>query len=136
MTEKYFCQAVAVLAAGCLLALTVQIIQEGQLDNRTVTALERPEYGAGSTSWEMEYTWENGEGLRQQEKMMVQVEEQKYSPEEKERLLDEAVKMVEQEYLGENSSAGKVEYPLNLMEQAGDIPAEVSWSSSHPQYVD
>ena len=100
MTEKYFCQAVAVLAAGCLLALTVQIIQEGQLDNRTVTALERPEYGAGSTSWEMEYTWENGEGLRQQEKMMVQVEEQKYSPEEKERLLDEAVKMVEQEYLG------------------------------------
>ena len=53
--------AAAVLAAGCLLALTVQIIQEGQLDNRTVTALERPEYGAGSTSWEMEYTWENGE---------------------------------------------------------------------------
>ena len=136
MTEKYFCQAAAVLAAGCLLALAVQIIQEGQLDNRTVTALERPEYGAGSTSWEMEYTWENGEGLRQQEKMMVQVEEQKYSPEEKERLLDEAVKMVEQEYLGENSSAGKVEYPLNLMEQAGNIPAEVSWSSSHPQYVD
>lgn len=133
LTEKYFCQSAVVLTVGCFLVLAVQLMP---VDNQTITVLERPEYGAGSISREMEYSWEDDAGQKQQEKIMVQVAEQKYSPEEKERLLDEAVKIVEQEYLGENTSAQRVEHPLNLMEQAGDIPAEVSWTSSHPQYVD
>lgn len=133
LSEKYFCQSAAVLTVGCFLVLAIQIVQE---DDQTVTVLERPEYGTGSMNREMEYSWEDDTGQEQQEKIMVQVEEQKYSPEEKEQFLDKAVKIVEQEYLGENTSAQRVEHPLNLMEQVGDIPAEVSWTSSHPQYVD
>lgn len=136
LTEKYFCQSVTVLAAGCFLVLMVEIIQEGDPDDKTITALERPEYGSGSMSQEMEYSWETETGGQKQEKILVQIGEQKYSLQEKEKLLDDAVEVVKQEYLGENASAGKVEHPLNLMEQAGDIPVEISWTSSHPQYVD
>ena len=136
LTEKYFCQAAAALAAGCLLALAVQIMQEGGQEEAGVTALVRPEYGEGSTVRKLEYYWEDDNGEEQQEKISVQVDEQKYAPEQKEKLLEQAMQVVAQEYLGENISAEKVEHPLNLMEQAGEIPVNVSWTSSHPQYVD
>lgn len=136
MTERNYMQAAVVLTIGCLLTLAYGMLAKDSGDGKNVISLERPEYGQGGVLEELEYKWTDQDGEYKEGSVTVQVGERKYTLAEKENLLDAAQKELEEIILGENTSADKIQHPLVLPEQIGEIPVNITWSSSHPQYVD
>ena len=135
MTEKNYTQAAGTLALGCLLTLAVSFLVKDS-GGQPVASLERPEYGQGGNLEELKYQWTDQDGEQKEDVITIQVEERRYTLAEKEQLLDEAQEELGKIILGENTSADRIQHPLVLPEQIGEIPVSIAWSSSHPQYVD
>lgn len=123
--------ALAILAAGSVLALSVSVLQEigGQT---AVTSLEREE-DHNNVYWEtLQVQRENGKVVD----ITVEVPGRQYTKEETEKWLDRAEEELEQIIPGENESLDRVERPLNLVKEFDDIPVSISWGSSDPAVLD
>ena len=123
--------ALAILAAGSVLALSVSVLQEigGQT---AVTSLEREE-DHNNVYWEtLQVQRENREVVD----ITVEVPGRQYTKEETEKWLDRAEEELEQIIPGENESLDRVERPLNLVKEFDDIPVSISWGSSDPAVLD
>lgn len=92
--------------------------------NREVSSLARRQEGGGSYQVELDAQSEDGE----KEPFSVAVKEKKYGQDQVRELFEKAKEELEQEYLGENSTPDRIEYPLSLPDSAQDGLVEVSWS--------
>lgn len=70
------------------------------------------------------------------EKITVEIGTEPYTAREKQQLLDDAVKYLSKEILGENQSLEKVEYPLNLITQIPGTAIAVDWDTDQPMILD
>ncbi|MCH1981112.1 type II secretion system F family protein [Ruminococcus sp. OA3] len=123
--------ALAILAAGSILAVSVSVLQEIWGQN-TVTSLER-EGDNGNVYWEtLQVQRENGKVVD----ITVEVPGRQYTEEETEEWLDRAEKKLDQIIQGENESLDRVERPLNLVREFDDLPVSISWISSNPAVLD
>lgn len=136
MEEKHIAQAMGAIAAGCILTAGCSILGKYSEKGKDITALGRPEVGQGNEITEMCYEWVDETGEKQEDTIQFQVEERRYTEEEKQQILEQAEILLEESIWGENESPERVVHPLCLPERIGDIPVGITWSSSHPQYLD
>jgi tight adherence protein C len=111
-----------VLAATLALMICVGIslfLQKGNL-----TSLQRHEAGGGSYSQELSVEEKGGE----KQNVTVAVEEQKLNPEEIYQLFEESGEELETLFLGENTSADRIEHDLSLPSSVSNGLVSVEWS--------
>lgn len=70
------------------------------------------------------------------EKIQVEVRTEPYTDAEKQEMLDEALKNLDKEILGENKSLERVEYPLNLPTEIPDTEILIQWNTDQPLLLD
>lgn len=70
------------------------------------------------------------------EKIQVEVRTEPYTDAEKQEMLDEALKNLDKEILGENKSLERVEYPLNLPTEIPDTGILIQWNTDQPLLLD
>lgn len=121
-------------AAGSILMIVLGCIDF--FDGEGITKLPRPEYGSGYSQEELEVEWEDADGKKGKDHLLVDIEERKLTGEEKEQIFHEVKEKLGRVLLGENRSADRIEYPLVLTEKLEGYPAVISWSSSDPASVD
>lgn len=95
--------------------------------------ISRPAQGEGERSQELNV--QIG-GEEQTEQVEVVVAERRYTKEEKRQFLEQALKELETEILGENSSADEVRGRVVLPDTLVDGRVRVSWSQDPPDLLD
>lgn len=94
--------------------------------------LERGEQGAGEQDYTLHYNTEDGKSGT----LTLSIPETVYSSAEVKKELDEALLQLDQLILGNNTSLGHVDQPLNLLSEIPGTPIIVSWNSSRMDLLD
>ena len=121
---KKFAACMAVLFAGGVLALLCVLFQRPEGRKVQDQMLVRPEYGQGDRT-ETLTVEADGEALGPLE---ITVQDRKYTEEEKEKLLDEALKELEEILPGENPSLDEVRTRLVFSDTLAGGAVQASWS--------
>lgn len=114
----------AVLTGGLLLSVTGLVVFLAGSGEARMQVLERPGYGEGDRKEELTVQVEGEEAAQQME---ITVQERKYTDEEKQQLLDEALEELEELLPGENASLDEVRSDLNFPVNMADGAVKVSW---------
>lgn len=121
------CSSVLAVAAG------IYILFMGREE---VIRIQRPVYGEGSSQESLEMEWTDENGSRETKEMIVEIKEKALTEEEEVKVIQEVQTQLEKVMLGENTSADKVNQPLNFPEKLEGYPVTISWISSDPSCVD
>lgn len=89
-----------------------------------VEEISRNAYGKGKKAEELEVT--AGKNIKKK-KVTVEVQEQKYTEEERKKNFEKAVKQLDVLILGENREKDHVDHDLNLVKKLPDLPIAVEW---------
>ena len=119
--------SLTVLTAGIMLTLVsfAAYISGGQ--NTGTELLARPGYREGDRK-EALTVQVDGEDTAQQ--MEITVQERKYTDQEKQKLLDQALQKLDELLPGENESLDKVQSDLYLPESLEDGAVQISWATT------
>ena len=115
--------------------LTVVVLFAETLWNRTVTQMERNSYGEGKKTEQLELHLEEED---YDVVIDMEIEEQKYTKEEAQIMLEELLEKLDELVLGENESFDRVETDLHLVTSVPGYPMEIRWelSSYHVLGID
>ena len=111
-----------VLGITLVLAVTVFVLEE--IYPNEITTVVRNEAGQGKKKEEYELTIEEDE-IREQ--FSLEVEEEKYTHEETQKMFREITKKLDDVVLGDNDSFDRVEKDLNFVTTLEDYPVEIQW---------
>lgn len=122
-----------IVCAGAGLSLLIQTAVWGSTFLVDGYGIARPEKGEGEISQELQVQiGEEG----QTEQMEIVVAERRYTEEEKEQFLQQALAEIEQAVLGENESADEVRGRVGLPDKLADGNVDVAWSQEPAGLLD
>jgi hypothetical protein len=115
--------------------LTIVVLLTETLWNGTVTQLERNSHGEGKKTEQLQLHLEEED---YDTVIEMEIEEQKYTKEEAQDMLDELLEKLDEIVLGENVSFDRVEKDLHLVTSVSGYPMDIRWelSSYHVLGID
>lgn len=126
--RKYYVRKVSlllmVLTGGVLLSLLSLAAARMAPDEMATHVLNRPGYGEGDRKEALQVQVEGEEQMRELE---ITVQERKYTDQEKQELLDDALEYLAAELPGENDSLDEVRSSLNFPLEYADHAVKISW---------
>lgn len=127
-----------ILFVGCIIAVLVELKNQGNGYLREERLINRPEYSEGD--YTVYLTAEIGEGTNREtdvvQEMEVVIKERQYTADEIQEMLPSFHKALEETVLGENVSADRVNLKVNLAQSVKDYPFQIEWSSSNEGVLD
>ncbi len=124
--RKYF----IVILAGAVLCFAAAVINKTGSSETNIDHLKKSNVGEGRKIKELVAKVGNEEGKAEEVGIDVSVPEREYSKEECEKILKDESALLTERILGENKSADRIEYDINLP-SAGNNPAvSIDWYSS------
>ncbi len=128
--EEYYARragaALGVLVYGLCAAAAIGLLTGSGWEERRITAVERPEAGAGSMETELEV---RVEGEEQSRRVVVSVSPRKLTDAQAEVLLKKAAQNLEKEILGANQSLAEVRTDLSLTTSMENGTVTLDWIS-------
>ena len=135
--KRYYVEKISLLLWSILIAVIVAIVlvvvnglESNQLQ---MQQLSRPGYGMGEREEELTA---QVIGEEERESLRITIQDQKYTQEELEQLLEKGKKEIEEVYLGENSTADEVRRDLILPKTVQNEQVTVGWTTIPYGYVD
>jgi Flp pilus assembly protein TadB len=113
-----------ILLVGMLLSVGSLVLYFLQKQEDRLQVLERPGYGEGDRKEELTVQIE---GEEKKEQLEITVQERKYTDDEKQQLLDQALEQLKEVVAGDNASLDEVRSDLVLPDVLCDGAVTVSW---------
>lgn len=134
VNEKILLKVWSMLTAGSVFLILTGCIR--YINEESITQIPRPNYGSGKQQEELEVEWEDKEGKKGKENVVIDIEEQILTTEEKRAVVHKVREKLSDIVLGDNQSADYVNQKLILPERMNGYPAEITWMTNFPEYVD
>lgn len=115
---------ILVFLAGIFLSFLVLLVHTLSKHETVLQSLGRPGYGEGDRREELTVRIE---GQEAKEQLEITVQERKYTDEEKQKLLDEALEKLDQVLLGDNLSLDEVRSSLVFPESMEQGAVKLAW---------
>lgn len=131
--EKMSYFVVLFVSVNCLCTLISYKEQKGAT-SKCNTTLDRPCYGSGSESIDINTTLVEGEKVLNK-KFSLEVMSQQYTKQQVEQQMEEAKSILSDGLLGENESYEEIERDLLLKKEIGKTEIKVDWESSNDEVI-
>lgn len=140
LKKKKLRKYAALVLAGSMLAFIMRITEQAGMEKRTVTEIMRDETAGNDKKVEMQVKIQKKEEEQEEaetkgEKIVLEIEKQKYTKEELEVLEEEMWEHLEKEILGQNTSFDYVTEALSFPEQVKGYPFVLIWSSDNRELL-
>ena len=124
------------MQAGLLLTILAHLaglglyLADSKMAEKNI-CLERPEPGQGEREEQFTASLQGKESP-----VIIRIKEKVYTEKEAGKIFEKVKASMEEKIKGKNKNLDRIEYPLSLLEQSGEYPVSLFWTSDAPEVLD